>query len=87
MVDCRLIVASICTLNNKLIIHDVEYKDQVSVKQFFSKSNITSDLKRKIEIKLASGSRLMGIIHIHLMIYFLECSCKGNLNISVPFKS
>ncbi len=42
-------------------------------------SNITSDWKRKIEIKLfiqsafASGSRLMGIIHIHLMIYFLEC--------------
>ena len=37
------------------------------------------DWKRKIEITLfiqsafASGSRLMGIICIHLMIYFLEC--------------
>ena len=58
----------------------MESKDQVSVEHFFSKSNITSDWKRKIEIKLfiqsafASGSRLMGIIRIHLMIYFLECT-------------
>ncbi len=54
-------------MNNKLILHDVESKDQVSVDHFFSNSNITSDWKRKIEIKLfiqnafASGSRLMGI--------------------------
>ncbi len=26
-----------------------------------------------IQSAFASGSRLMGIIHIHLMIYFLEC--------------
>ncbi len=57
----------------------MESKDQVSVEDFFSKSNITSDWKRKIEIKLfiqsdfASGSHSMGIIRIHLMIYFLEC--------------
>ena len=57
----------------------MEYKDPISVGHFFSKSNITSELKRKIEIKLfiqsdfASGSRLMGIICIHLMIHFLEC--------------
>ena len=43
------------------------------------KQNKTSDWKRKIEIKLfiqsdfASGRRLMGIIRIRLMIYFLEC--------------
>ncbi len=87
MVDYRLIVASICTLNNKLIRHDVEYKDQVSVEHFFSESNMTSDLKRKIEIKLfnqcafASGSRLMGIIRIHLMIYFLECTSSQDSSI------
>ncbi len=57
----------------------MESKHQVSVDHFFSKSNITSDWKRKIEIKLfiqsafADGSRLMGIICIHLMNYFLEC--------------
>ncbi len=62
------------------MIHDVESKDQVSVGHFFSKSNITSDWKRKIEIKLfiqsafAGGSHLTGIIRIHLMIYFLECT-------------
>ncbi len=56
------------------------WKDQVSIENFFSKSNITSDWKRKIEIKLfiqianASGSCLMGIICIHVMIYFLECT-------------
>ncbi len=75
--ECRLIVSPICTLNNKLVIHDVESKDQVSIEHFFSKSNITSDWKRKIEIKLfiqsifASGSHLMGIIRFHLMIDFL----------------
>ena len=26
-------------------------------------------------ISINSGSRLMGIIHIHLMVYFLECGC------------
>ncbi len=58
---------------------DVEYKDQVSVEHFFSKTNITSDFKRKIGIKLSiqcslpSGRRLMAIFHIHLLIYFLEC--------------
>ena len=57
----------------------MEYKDQVSVEHLFSKTNIISDFKRKIEIKLSiqcslsSGRRLMAIIHIHLMIYFLEC--------------
>ncbi len=67
-----------------------------SVLSIFSllKSSITSDLKRKIVIKLfiqsafASGSRLMGITRIHLMACFLhvheECmlfrlSYQGNL--------
>ncbi len=57
----------------------MEYEDQVRAEHFFSKTNITSDFKKKIEIKLSiqgslrSGRRLMAIIHIHLMIYFLEC--------------
>ncbi len=57
----------------------MESKDQINIEHLFSKSNITSDWKRKIEIKLfiqsafASGSHLMGITYIHLMIYFLEC--------------
>ncbi len=71
----------------------VESKDQVSIEHFFPKSNITSDWKRKIEIKLfiqsafTSWCRLMGIIRIHLMIYFLEgmfpCKSKGFHNFSL----
>ncbi len=51
------------------LVYDVEYKGQDSVEHFFS-----SDLKRKIEIKLSiqcslsSGRRLMAIIHINLII-------------------
>ncbi len=66
---------------------NIKIKSALSIhKQFFSKSNITSDLKRKIEIKLfiqsafASGSRLMGIIHIHLIIYLLECTTVPKLS-------
>ena len=66
-------------------VQDVAYEDLVSVEHFFSVKlmcNITSDLKRKIEIKVSiqrslhSGRCLMAIIHIHLIIYFLECGIK-----------
>ena len=64
----------------------VKIKSVLSI--FFSKSNITSDWKGKIEIKLfiqiafANASRLMGIICIHLMIYFLGCT-KGFPNLKI----
>ncbi len=68
-------------------VQDVAYEDLVSVEHFFFVKlmcNITSDLtkKRKIEIKLSiqrslrSGRCLMAIIHIHLIIFFLECGIK-----------
>ena len=71
------------------MIHDVNYnnKDQVSVEHVYSKTNITSDFKRKIEIKLSiqcllpSGRRLMANIHIHLMIYFLDCAMSLTLTL------
>ncbi len=36
--------------------------------------HIVLEIKLSIQSDFASGSRLMGIIRIHLMIYFLECS-------------
>ncbi len=56
----------------------MKYKAQVSVEHFFSKTNITSDFNRKIEIKLSiqcllsSGHRLMAHIQISLMIYLMS---------------
>ncbi len=40
-------------------------------------------MKLFIPSAFASGIRLMGIIRIHLMIYFLECGIKGGIKESL----
>ncbi len=60
----------------RLIIEEV-----ICAKRYFSKTSLIPDCIWEIEIKLSiqstfvSGSRVIRIIHIHLMIYFLECTC------------